>query len=123
MFSVDSNRVCGLIKSYFQDRLFGFILYEDSSGAIQDVFYHVTEFKPDTTPQAGQIVEFYLTQRKRGLRATDCVLLRNTTEILQTDRMVRLHEQFQKAIGVPSMSRPTESTHAPLVTSAPADPA
>lgn len=122
MFSADPNRVCGLIKSYFQDRLFGFILYEDSSGVIQDVFYHVSEFKPDTTPQAGQVVEFYLTQRKRGLRATDCVLLRNTTEVLQNDRMVRLHEQFQKAIGVPSLNRPTETT-TPSLIPATADPA
>lgn len=96
MFSVDPNRVSGLIKSFFQERQYGFILYEDENGAVQEVFYHVTEFRPNLTPQAGQIAEFYLSRSNRGLRATECVLLRNNAELYKHERFMRLSEALQK---------------------------
>ena len=95
MISLDSSRAVGIVKWFHQDKDFGFIYHENEDGTIVETFFHITQFKPKIIPQPGQIVEYYLTQCARGLRATDCVILKDAA-LYKHAKIARLQAELQR---------------------------
>lgn len=75
------TRRTGIIKWYRNDKNYGFII-DDNEENYRDIFFHISEFKPDVIPQQGQIVEYLLVDSKRGLKAIDCVFIRNEDQVI-----------------------------------------
>jgi len=69
-----SDRVTGTVKWFNGAKGFGFIAREGG----EDVFVHYTAIRGDgfKNLEEGQSVEFEVTQGKKGLQATDVVVLR-----------------------------------------------
>ena len=69
-----SNRVTGTVKWFNGAKGFGFIAREGG----EDVFVHYTANRGEgfKNLEEGQSVEFEVTQGKKGLQATDVVVLR-----------------------------------------------
>ena len=69
-----SERVTGTVKWFNGAKGFGFIAREGG----EDVFVHYTAIRGDgfKNLEEGQSVEFEVTQGKKGLQATDVVVLR-----------------------------------------------
>ncbi len=68
-----SDRVTGTVKWFNGAKGFGFIAREGG----EDVFVHYTAIRGDgfKNLEEGQNVEFEVTQGKKGLQATDVVVL------------------------------------------------
>jgi len=62
----------GKVVLFKPDKGYGFV--RDSSSD-EDIFFHVSDFSPDTEPRAGQAVEFRVGQRKGQALARDIKLL------------------------------------------------
>jgi CspA family cold shock protein len=69
-----ADRVTGTVKWFNGAKGFGFIAREGG----EDVFVHYTAIRGDgfKNLEEGQSVEFEVTQGKKGLQATDVVVLR-----------------------------------------------
>ncbi len=69
-----SDRVTGTVKWFNGAKGFGFIAREGG----EDVFVHYTAIRGEgfKNLEEGQSVEFEVTQGKKGLQATDVVVLR-----------------------------------------------
>jgi|SRR6266481_3087415 len=78
MYNLDTSRKYGICKWFHQHKGYGFIIEcADKSDSIHDVFCHISQFKPEIVPQSGQIIEYYLNKTSNGLKAFDCVIIKN----------------------------------------------
>lgn len=110
--SIDPNRVVGVVKWYHRDEDYGFIYTVQPNGRIMEVHFHRSQFKIGANLQPGQVVECYLTRSRKGLRAVDLVILRDSTftatpDILRMqEELARWQQEFESKRKAVSMQTP-----------------
>jgi CspA family cold shock protein len=67
--------VKGKITRYLSLRRYGFIEVEE-----RDIFFHISNFPPNTLPVQGQMVEFELVETPKGLEALKIQVVEDEVE-------------------------------------------